>query len=142
MSTTIRDGNDSNRIYGDEGKDFIYGNGGNDTLSGSGGSNLLSGGDGNDVLLGLNAPGNNDILYGGAGQDTFVILHDNGIGSSITDQNMVEIKDYESGDSFDFGSNNIEELYDVHYGLGNGDTVTFIRLIDGFKTSAFKPILD
>ena len=46
----------------------LYGNSGNDTLNGAGGNDTLSGLPGNDIL--------NDLMHGGAGNDTFVFNKD------------------------------------------------------------------
>jgi Ca2+-binding RTX toxin-like protein len=63
-------------IYGYAGDDTIDGDVGNDTLIGDDGADILNGGDGNDFLYGDeisafhdNQPGDEDTLYGGAGDD-------------------------------------------------------------------------
>lgn len=69
------------------GRDCVLGGGGNDTLDGGGKDDVLIGGPGNDTLEGGQGddtlyggpgddfldggPGNNDICYGGGGNDTF-----------------------------------------------------------------------
>ncbi len=75
----VMDGGDGNDLMvGDGGNDQLYGGAGDDQLSGGEGNDLLVGGDGadqiqgdagNDVLVG----GSEDFLFGGAGDDTYVI---------------------------------------------------------------------
>lgn len=66
---TSVDGDDF--LYGGSGADDLYGRGGNDRLEGGDGRDNLFGHGGNDLLLG-SYDGDQDVLNGGAGTDTFV----------------------------------------------------------------------
>ena len=94
---TLKGGKHNDYLYGDAGNDILYGQKGFDNLSGGDGDDILKGGkdnddlngdkgndelygqQGNDTLTGVYAmstdPGLNeiDILYGGAGNDLFVL---------------------------------------------------------------------
>jgi Ca2+-binding RTX toxin-like protein len=76
-SDTLRGGGGNDVIHGGpadgsyDRDDTLYGEGGDDQLFGDGGTDTLYGGDGNDRLTG-GAYGRNK-LYGGAGDDTYVI---------------------------------------------------------------------
>jgi Ca2+-binding RTX toxin-like protein len=69
------EGNDS--LFGSSGNNVIHGNGGADNIVGGGGSDTLYGDDGNDTLNGgvndftMTPSAANDVLFGGAGTDTF-----------------------------------------------------------------------
>ena len=64
-------GNDT--IYGGTGADWIYGEDGNDILWGGAGTDYLVGDNGNDVLHGENGAGEQDFLYGWAGDDSYYV---------------------------------------------------------------------
>ena len=78
-------------IFGEDGYDYIEGGDGSDTIEGGAGKDTLQGGDGADVLYGGDgddllianeskneAPsGDNETLYGGAGNDTFFFAPNN-----------------------------------------------------------------
>ncbi|MBN9204806.1 calcium-binding protein [Methylibium petroleiphilum] len=55
------------QLFGDGGADILYGSTGNDRLDGGEGFDQLYGGDGDDTLI------NGEGMYGGAGNDTYVI---------------------------------------------------------------------
>ena len=77
---TSTSGNDD--LIGTAGADVISGGGGDDTLTGLGGRDILSGGPGNDRISGGGGVAND--LYGGPGNDTFVVAHP---GDTITENN-------------------------------------------------------
>lgn len=61
-------------LGGDLGNDTLYGDQGNDILHGGYDSDFLNGGSGNDVLVGWGGmEGENDVLTGNGGADTFVL---------------------------------------------------------------------
>ncbi|MEO9653775.1 Ig-like domain-containing protein, partial [Marinomonas sp.] len=63
-------------LYGGEGNDTLYGNEDNDVLAGGQGADALYGGEGDDLLIGALSTEEDlqvDILFGGGGNDTFVI---------------------------------------------------------------------
>ena len=62
----IRDGRDSDILWGRGGRDTLSGSGGNDRLSGRGGSDKIKGGAGKDRMGGGTS---NDQLFGGGGAD-------------------------------------------------------------------------
>jgi serralysin len=64
-------GNDT--IFGGGGADWIYGQEDNDILWGGAGIDYLIGDDGNDVLHGEDGAGEQDFLYGWAGDDTYYV---------------------------------------------------------------------
>jgi Ca2+-binding RTX toxin-like protein len=64
-------GNDT--IFGGAGNDWIYGQEDNDILWGGTGTDYLVGDDGNDVLHGEDGAGEQDFLYGWAGDDTYYV---------------------------------------------------------------------
>jgi Ca2+-binding RTX toxin-like protein len=64
-------GNDT--IFGGAGADWIYGQEDNDTLWGGAGTDYLVGDDGNDVLHGEDGAGEQDFLYGWAGNDIYYV---------------------------------------------------------------------
>lgn len=68
---TIDGGTGNDSIEGGAGQDRLYGKGGDDYISGGADSDTLYGGDGNDTLTG-GGDGINE-LYGGAGDDVFLI---------------------------------------------------------------------
>lgn len=90
--------------------------------------NNLSGGDGNDHLAGTNMVGNKDVLTGGTGQDIFRISGGYG---EIRGENAIEIKDFTSEDTIEFGffgEADPDNFYTVHYGSSSeGADITFIR---------------
>jgi Ca2+-binding RTX toxin-like protein len=67
-------------LTGGDGDDYITGNNDNDALYGGDGNDYLNGGDGNDTLSGgagigsLNRAGDNNVCFGEAGVDTFVLI--------------------------------------------------------------------
>ncbi len=102
---TVYGGADNDSVDGGFDDDLIYGEGGNDSLEGDQGRDTISGGDGNDVIYGglspsaglgylfydfysldnhginsladLNPTDDNDILFGGVGDDTIYGQDDN-----------------------------------------------------------------
>lgn len=66
---TLRGGDGHDLLIGGDGDDLLEGGAGNDTLIGGAGRDTLMGGDGDDVLI-LDA---DDIAFGGAGADSFVV---------------------------------------------------------------------
>lgn len=64
-------GNDN--LFGREGDDTLFGEAGDDRLFGGTGLDYLIGGDGNDELAGNSGAGEADALYGGIGNDTYVV---------------------------------------------------------------------
>ena len=89
------DGNDL--IDGGDGHDALFGQVGNDTLRGALGQDELSGGDGDDVLEAGTGDAllGGDLLFGGAGNDRFVL----GLGAGD-----VQITDTEGANRLVFGS--------------------------------------
>lgn len=64
------DGNDS--LFGEEGEDSLYGEAGTDALIGGKGRDRMLGGDDPDYFKAKDVFGNNDVMYGGGGDDTVV----------------------------------------------------------------------
>ena len=62
----------NDQIMGRQGDDLLYGYGGDDGLYGNPGADTLYGGDGRDQLAG--GVGDRDLLYGGRGDDVYVVL--------------------------------------------------------------------
>lgn len=98
---------DDDYLDGGEGDDTLNGGEGDDSLDGGNGNDTLDGGDGNDTLLcGSNANGlNEDILKGGADNDTYII--DISSSSSSLKAQIEDVKG--SGDSLIIR----ESIYDV-----------------------------
>lgn len=76
---TLRGGGGDDLLIGGAGNDLLEGGDGNDTLIGGDGHDTLIGGNGDDVLV-LDA---DDIAFGGAGADSFVIT-DSVVGKWVT----------------------------------------------------------
>ena len=83
-------------IDGRGGDDFLYGGDGNDTIIGGTGADLIEGGAGDDVLY----VGSGDTVFGGAGNDTF-ILDPNAMGGGTITLDGGET-DEPGGDTIDF----------------------------------------
>jgi Ca2+-binding RTX toxin-like protein len=66
----LLDGGEGDNYSATDGSLGLFGGAGNDTLRGGSGKDRLQGGDGNDIL---ESRGGNDILFGQAGDDTYVI---------------------------------------------------------------------
>ncbi|MDG2535387.1 M10 family metallopeptidase C-terminal domain-containing protein [Sphingomonas sp. HITSZ_GF] len=64
-------GNDT--VFGGAGNDWIWGEDGNDILWGGRGTDYLVGDNGNDTLHGENGNGEQDFLYGWAGNDSYYV---------------------------------------------------------------------
>ena len=79
---TISGGNQNDRIFGGSGSDVITGNDQQDEIYGGSGNDAINGGAGNDALIGGYGA---DQLTGGVGGDTFVFLHLNDTGDTISD---------------------------------------------------------
>ena len=78
-------GGDGNYLDGGAGDDQLFGREGSDWLEGGAGADILRGGDGGDILTGgtdrFDANGNwlaGDKLYGGAGDDTYLVRRGDG----------------------------------------------------------------
>ncbi|MFV3127770.1 hypothetical protein [Niveispirillum sp. KHB5.9] len=103
---TLIGGDGHDLLIGGEGDDLLEGGAGNDTLIGGAGHDTLVGGAGDDVLV-LDA---DDIAFGGAGADTFVIT------DSVVSQ-WVTVS--QSGGTI----NLLDQLKD--FTLAEGDRLTF-----------------
>ena len=127
------DGNDSldggagnDAVAGDAGDDVVQGGSGNDQLDGGstfgcpggGGQDQLNGGDGEDALCGGPGPGaasDNDVLSGGAGEDTAYYPRSAAVNVSL---------DGSAGDGSAGESDNVQpDVEDLTGGSGN-DTLT------------------
>jgi Ca2+-binding RTX toxin-like protein len=104
-------------VDGEAGNDLVFGDAGNDLVVGGFGSDFLSGGEGNDTISshrGVVGDFNReiDIMYGGAGADTFRLETDYlwGTGSldPLIDATHARIEDFVKG----------EDILDVKYGSG------------------------
>ncbi|MEL6940039.1 MAG: FG-GAP-like repeat-containing protein [Cyanobacteria bacterium J06598_1] len=89
-------GTDNDILEGDDGNDVMFGDDGNDTLEGGLGNDRLYGGAGDDVLGGglfgtAGSAPQIDVLYGGAGSDTYVIQD---MYSALGDQDYAVIKGF------------------------------------------------
>ncbi len=87
-------GGDGNYLNGGAGDDIVQGREGSDWLEGGEGSDLISGGAGDDILTGggdsYDTDGNRisgDTLYGGTGNDTYLLRI--GDGSDIVDDSQI-----------------------------------------------------
>lgn len=85
----------SDTIDGGTGDDQLFGQDGNDVLNGGAGADMVDGGAGNDVLTGGGSTVGNDLLFGGAGNDRYVLNLGDG---------AVQITDTEGTNSLTFGS--------------------------------------
>jgi CshA-type fibril repeat protein len=78
---TIHGGQGNDLVYGGIDDDLIYGEAGNDILNGDDGNDTIYGGLGNDTI---NGGAGADLLHGNADRDTFVVgSQANGIGDTI-----------------------------------------------------------
>lgn len=134
-------------IDGLGGNDSLNGWSGNDTLVGSFGSDVLRGGWGNDVLVGSNpsvwnsGSGEYDILFGGAGADTFVL--GDAFEAYYQGSGFVTIKDFNwaEGDKIqvfgslsDYSLNRFGNGLDIFY---QGDLICYVE-----NTTNMIPSLD
>jgi len=75
-------------ITGTAGDELINGGGGDDIIDGGSGSDSINGGNGNDTLIG----GAGDILDGGAGTDTYVLLASGAVISGYSPEDTAIVK--------------------------------------------------
>ena len=154
------------RIDGHDGNDKLIGNKGNDVLIGGDGKDKLVGGQGDDILIGgrlkdklIGKSGDDiligggdgsgqggsrvDIMKGGSGADTFVILASdwstNGtFTGDSTDKKFVKIKDFShtDGDVLHFGmpTNAILNAIDSNHAVGE-KSFTFASITQEVKTT-------
>ncbi len=84
-------------LYGGDGQDSLWGGGGNDALYGQAKDDVLYGGGGNDLLQGTDdlVTSDRDQLFGGWGQDRFVL--GNSSGAFYQGSGYAIIEDWEAG---------------------------------------------
>ncbi|WP_396440009.1 Ig-like domain-containing protein [Limnohabitans sp.] len=107
-------------LTGTSGNDMLIGLGGNDVLEGLAGNDALGGGAGNDTLRGGDG---NDSLFGGEGADRLEM--GTGIDSIV----------------FRAANESTSSLMDTVFGFGADDTIDLTRLLTGYTSFDFRPIV-
>lgn len=103
-------------LSGNEASEVLYGYKGDDYIDGWGGHDTLHGHKGDDILVGN--PDSNDVLYGGAGADTFSLYINSDDATVSKDRHTVRCDDgtvYKLPDFSEAEGDTIEYVYDSGY---------------------------